>query len=153
MINQIKLFFEQHLTLLSLGDNAEKTLQLAAAALFLEMMTMDDRCELKEQEAILSLIQQNFSVTHEQAASLMELAEQQRKQATDYFEFTSQINKTYTLEQKIHLIEALWKIAYIDNVLDLQEEYLVRKIAKLLHVPDSALVMARERVSTSKAIQ
>lgn len=153
MINQIKLFFEQHLTLLSSGDNAEKTLQLAAAALFLEMMTMDDHCELKEQEVILSLIQQNFSLTLEQATALMELAEQQRKQATDYFEFTSLINKTYSLEQKIHLIEALWKIAYIDNILDVQEDYLVRKIAKLLHVPDSALVMARERVNASKHIQ
>jgi uncharacterized tellurite resistance protein B-like protein len=150
MINQIKLFFEQHLTLLAPEDNAEKTLQLAAAALFMEMMTMDDICEPKEQEVILSLLQQNFSLRPEQAASLMELAEQQRKQATDYFEFTSLINKTYTLEQKIHLIEALWKIAFIDNVLDAQEEYLVRKIAKLLHVPDSALIMAREKVSVGK---
>jgi uncharacterized tellurite resistance protein B-like protein len=110
-------------------------------------MTMDDHCELKEREVILSLIQQNFSLTLEQATTLMELAEQQRKNATDYFEFTSLINKTYSLEQKIQLIEALWKIAFIDDVLDVQEEYLVRKIAKLLHVPDSALISAKHRVN------
>jgi uncharacterized tellurite resistance protein B-like protein len=152
LLNQIKLFFEQHLTLLVSEDNAEKTLQLAAAALFLEMMTMDDRCELKEREVILSLIQQNFSLTLEQATALMELAEQQRKNATDYFEFTSLINKTYSLEQKIQLIEALWKIAFIDDVLDVQEEYLVRKIAKLLHVPDSALISAKHRVNAQTGI-
>ena len=152
MINQVKLFFERHLTLLAPEDNAEKTLQLAAAALFMEMMAMDDICEPKEREVILSLLQQNFSLSPEHAASLMELAEQQRKQATDYFEFTSLINKTYSLEQKTLLIESLWKIAFIDNVLDIQEEYLVRKIAKLLHVPDSALVMAKERVKAGKEI-
>ncbi|MDD5411923.1 MAG: hypothetical protein PHF31_11015 [Methylobacter sp.] len=35
---------------------------------------------------------QNFSLTVEQATSLIELAEQQRKQATDYFRFTFLIN-------------------------------------------------------------
>ncbi|WP_411728307.1 TerB family tellurite resistance protein [Methyloglobulus sp.] len=152
MLNQIKLFFEQHLALLALEDNSEETLQLATAVLFLEMMMMDDKIELKEQEAILSLIQQNFSLTSEQATSLLELAEQQRKQATDYFQFTSLINKTYSLEQKIHLIELLWKIAFIDNVLDVQEEYLVRKIAELLHVPHSAFIMAKDRIGTDNKI-
>ena len=146
MINQIKLFFEQHLALLAPEDNVEETLQLAAAALFLEMMTMDDEIGPKEQEVILSLIQQNFSLKVEQATLLMELAEQQIKQATDYFQFTSLINKTYSLEQKIHMIESLWKIAFIDNVLDAQEEYFVRKIAELLHVPHSAFILAKERV-------
>jgi uncharacterized tellurite resistance protein B-like protein len=150
MLNQIKLFFEQHLALLAPDDNSEETLQLATAVLFLEMMMMDDKIELKEQEAILSLIQMNFSLPPEQATSLLELAEQQRKQATDYFQFTSLINKTYSLEQKIRLIESLWKIAFIDNVLDVQEEYLVRKIAELLHVPHSAFIMAKDRVRAEK---
>lgn len=96
---------------------------------------MDDKVEAKEQEIILSLIQQNFSLTSEQAASLIELAEQQRKQATDYFQFTSLINKEYSQEQKVRLIESLWKIAFIDGVLDMHEEYLVRKIADLCMCP------------------
>lgn len=129
----------------SIEDDTERALQLAAAALFLEMMTMDDKIAPEEHEKILCLIQQNFSLPTDQAVSLLELAEQQRKQSTDYYEFTSLINKSYSLEQKIQVVEALWKIAFIDNTLDFQEEYLVRKIARLLHVPDSALVMARER--------
>jgi uncharacterized tellurite resistance protein B-like protein len=74
------------------------------------------------------------------------LAEQQRKQATDYFQFTSLINKEYSLEQKVRLIESLWKIAFIDGVLDMNEEYLVRKIADLLHVPHTAFIMAKNRL-------
>ncbi len=147
MLNQIKLFFEHHLALLAPEDNSETTLQLAAAALFLEMMAIDDKIETKEQENVLSLIQQNFSLTLEQATSLMALAEQQRQQATDYFQFTSLINKTYSPEQKIQLVETLWKIAFVDGVLDIQEEYLVRKIAELLHVPHSSFIMAKQRVS------
>jgi uncharacterized tellurite resistance protein B-like protein len=115
MINQIKLFFEQHLALSAPEDSSEEKLQIATVVLFLEMMYMDDKVEPEEQEIILSLIHQNFSLTTEQTTSLLELAEQQRKQATDYFQFTSLINKEYTLEQKVRLIESLWKIAFIDG--------------------------------------
>jgi uncharacterized tellurite resistance protein B-like protein len=150
MFNQIKLFFEQHLALSAPEHTSEEKLQLATVVLFLEMMYMDDKVEPKEQEIILSLIQQNFSLTAEKATSLIELAEQQRKQATDYFQFTSLINKEYSLEQKVRLIESLWKIAFIDGVLDMNEEYLVRKIADLLHVSHTAFILAKNRVGPER---
>jgi uncharacterized tellurite resistance protein B-like protein len=152
MFNQIKLFFEQHLALSAPDDTSEEKLQIATVVLFLEMMYMDDKVDSKEQEIILSLIHQNFSLTAEQTTALIELAEQQRKQATDYFQFTSLINKEYSLEQKVRLIESLWKIAFIDGVLDMNEEYLVRKIADLLHVPHTAFIMAKNRVGPEKNI-
>ena len=151
MLNQIKLFFEQHLALSAPRESPEEKLQLATVALFLEMMQMDDRVEVKEQNIILSLINQNFSITTEQSTSLLQLAEQQRTQATDYYQFTSLINKEYSQEQKVRLIESLWKIAFIDGILDIQEEYLVRKIADLLYVPHSAFIMAKNRVATSQS--
>ena len=152
MLNQIKLFFEQHLALSGPEDSLEEKLQIATVALFLEMMYMDDKVEPAEQEIILSLIHQNFSLTDEQITSLVEIAEQKRKQATDYFEFTSLINKEYSLEQKIRLIESLWKIAFIDGVLDMNEEYLVRKIADLLHVPHTDFIKAKIRVGPKENI-
>ena len=152
MLNQIKLFFEQHLALTASEDTLEEKLQLATVVLFLEMMYIDDKVEPKELEIILSLIHQYFSLTDEQTTSLIALAEQQRKQATDYFQFTSLINKEYSLEQKVRLIESLWKIAFIDGVLDMNEEYLVRKIADLLHVPHTAFIMAKNRIKPEKDI-
>lgn len=96
MLNQIKLFFKQHLALSAPEDISEHKLQLAAVVLFLEMMYMGDKVEPKEQEIILALVHQSFSLSAEQATSLIALAEQQRKQATDYFQFTSLINKEYS---------------------------------------------------------
>ncbi len=146
MLNQITLFFEQHLALSAPENTLEEKLQLATVVLFLEMMNMDDKVEAVEQDIIFSLIRQNFSLSAEQTTSLLALAEQQRKEATDYFQFTSLINKGYSLEQKVGLIESLWKIAFIDGVLDMNEEYLVRKIADLLHVPHTSFIMAKNRV-------
>lgn len=61
--------------------------------------------------------------------------------------FNSLINKEYSLDQKVRLIESLWRIAFIDGVLDMNEEYLVRKIADLLHVPHTAFILAKNRVA------
>lgn len=150
MLNQIKLFFEQHLSLPSPeSSNTEEQLRLASVALFMEMLQMDDVEDQTERALILALVKKDFSLDAEQAEALIAKAEQQRKQATDYYEFTSLINKQCSLEQKIQFIEALWRIAYIDGVLDPQEEYLVRKIAGLLHVPHIEFIMARNRVNPS----
>ena len=147
MLNQIKLFFDEHIKLPAPEKPSEEQLQIASAALLLEMITMDDKIEAIEQEAALSLIQQNFSLSLEQATALIDLAEQQRKQATDYYQFTSLINKSYTPEQKTQLVESLWKVAFVDGELDMHEEYLVRKISNLLYIPHVTFMKTKNRAS------
>jgi uncharacterized tellurite resistance protein B-like protein len=49
----------------------EKQQIATAVVLFMEMMNMDDKVDPTEQEIILSLIHQNFSLTDEQATSLI----------------------------------------------------------------------------------
>ncbi|MFI3185042.1 MAG: TerB family tellurite resistance protein [Methylococcaceae bacterium] len=151
MLDQIKFFYQQYLALSAPEDSSEVKLQLATAALYLEMMHIGDALDSKDHEIILALIQQNYSLTDEQTTALMALAEQQRTQAVDYFQFTSLINKEYSLEQKVHLIESLWKIAFVDGVLDMNEEYLVRKIADLLHVPHTAFIMTKNRIGPERS--
>ena len=148
MLNQIRLFFDEHLKLPAPEETSAEQLQIASAALLLEMVTMDDKIEAIEQEAVLSLVQQRFSLTPEQASTLSDLAEQQRKEAVDYYQFTSLINKSYSLDQKIELIESLWEVAFVDGDLDMHEEYLVRKIADLLYVPHASLMKTKHRAKT-----
>lgn len=147
MLNQIKLFFEQHLALAAPETAKEEQIQLATAALFMEMMVMDDVCQETERSAILSLLKKCFALTGPEAESLLSAAEQKRKQAVDYYEFTSLLNKHYSLEQKTQLIQSLWEIAFADGVLDPHEEYLVRKLADLLYVPHTHFIMTKLRVS------
>lgn len=151
MIDQIKLFFEQHLALAAPNQLPETKLQLAAAVLFLEMMAMDDNIAISEQDKIRSILQTHFKLSVEQADKLTELAEQERKQATDYFQFTSLVNKAYSQEQKTQLIKLLWQIAFADGHLDLNEEYFVRKIADLLYVPHIDFIMTKNQVEEASA--
>ncbi len=148
MFNQIRLFFDQYLALPAPDPVAEENLHLACAALFIEMMHMDDKVQTEEHDMILNRTREIFSLSLEDATRLISQAEHQRKQATDYHAFTSLINKNYSQEQKNTLIKTLWQIAYADGQLDKYEEHMVRKIADLLHVPHLEFIRTKHQVNS-----
>lgn len=82
------------------------------------MMAMDDKIKVEEQEMVLQRGTNFFSLSVEEATGQIALATTQINQATDYFEFTSLINKGFTQEQKIRLIKTLWQIASADGQLN-----------------------------------
>lgn len=147
MLNQLKLFFDQHLALTVDEQLTEESLHLACATLFIEMMIMDDEIQVEEQSMILSRVKEMFSLSTTDASEIIALATEQRNQATDYFQFTSLINKGFSQEQKVTLIKSLWQIAYADGHLDIYEEQLVRKMADLLHVPHLDFIRTKLQVN------
>jgi len=48
-------------------------------------------------------------------------------------------------QDRVQLIEMLWKVAYSDGVLDPHEDMLLRQIAGLIHVSDQDRGSARKR--------
>ncbi|MBS1132837.1 MAG: hypothetical protein H6R16_3839 [Proteobacteria bacterium] len=81
------------------------------------------------------------------------MGQRKSREAIDYFQFTSLINKSCTAEQKIVIIENLWLVAMADSHLDALETHLIRKIADLLYVSHadyiSAKLWAREATKPS----
>ena len=147
MLNQIKLFFDQHIALPAPNQISEESLHIACAALFVEMMYMDDKTRAEEHDMILKSVCDIFLLPIDEANTLISLATQQRNQTTDYYQFTSLINKGFTQEQKITLIKTLWQIAYADGELDKYEEHMVRKMADLLYVPHLEFIKTKNQVN------
>ena len=52
------------------------------------------------------------------------------------FYYTSKLNKSYSYENKIKLIEALWEIILADNKIHDFETNLIRRLAGLLYISD-----------------
>lgn len=152
MLTKIKQFFDSYLAPIQDDDSTVSThaLQLATAALLIEMMRMDEEIRPEERRAVAGSIQDKFDLSDQETETLIQLAEEEAAQATDYHQFTSLINKGFTLEQKILVIEYLWEVAYADAHLDMYEEHLVRKVAELLYIPHSAFISAKHRVMPSK---
>jgi uncharacterized tellurite resistance protein B-like protein len=71
------------------------------------------------------------------------------KQASDYFQFTSLINRHFTQEQKQRVIELMWRVAYSDASLSAHENHLMRKVADLLHITHGDYIAAKMRAQGS----
>ena len=148
MLASISRFFEQFIepgTRAGDGDDP-RALQVATAALLLEMMRMDDRVSDEERAAISDSLRRQFGLTPAQLDALMALAEQQARDATDYYQFTSLINRSCDAAQKVQIIENLWRVAFADGQLDAHEMHLMRKLADLLYVRHGDYAAAKQRV-------
>jgi uncharacterized tellurite resistance protein B-like protein len=148
MLTAIRNFFEQHLA--AQPDEpqatAERRAQIAAAVLLVEVARADQNFSDAERQTVLGSVQRKFGLSDGQAQELLALAEAQSHEAHDIFQFTSQIEANFSLEQKLRLIEELWRAAYSDSVLHEYEEYLIRRVADLLHLSHSQFIAAKLRV-------
>jgi len=147
MIDGLKGFFRRYVEPAGQQDKAgsEHALQVATAALLLEMMRMDSRIEAAEREAIADSMRREFRLDDAEFAVIHELAEQAAHKAHDYYQFTSLINQHCDAAQKARIVENLWQIAMADGHLDAHELHLMRKLADLLHIGHADYVAAKQR--------
>ncbi|HTO46136.1 MAG TPA: TerB family tellurite resistance protein [Burkholderiales bacterium] len=143
MLNAIREFFEQHVAA-EAGDDAH-AVRLATAALLVETVRLDGGIDDAERAAAHRALRSKFALGAAEAATLIALAEEQARGATDYYQFTSLINRHFSAAQKEKVIELMWQVAYADADLSAHEQHVVRKIADLLHVPHRAYIAAKLR--------
>jgi uncharacterized tellurite resistance protein B-like protein len=143
MLSALKAFFDQHLA--SEQKDEALRVRLACAALLTEVARLDEGVSEAERARVIDSIQARFALPQAEAAELERLGREEARQATDYFQFTSLINRSFSAAQKIELIEHLWQVAYADARLNKYEEHLVRKVADLLYVSHAHFITAKHR--------
>jgi uncharacterized tellurite resistance protein B-like protein len=144
MLNSIRDFFDRHIGAAP-APNERHTLELATAALLIEVARIDQGANPDERTAVLRAVREKFELSHDEAERLIALADEEMKQASDYFQFTSLINRHFTQEQKQRVIELMWRVAYSDAHLSAHENHLMRKVADLLHVSHGDYIAAKMR--------
>lgn len=120
-------------------------LEVAVAALLIEAARMDDQFDAAERAAIERVLAEKFDLAPGAVHDLMAAAEQAVRQSTQFFPFTREIVKRISHEDRAHILEMMWEVAYADGVLDPHEDMLLRRIAGLIHVNDTERGLARQR--------
>jgi len=127
-------------------------IRIATCALLLEMSQIDGEFSESEREGIVSAIKKECEVDDEYVSEIIETADKELKGSLDLWQFTSLINRNYTQEEKIKIIETIWHIAYTDGRLDKHEDFLVHKLANLLRLTHRQLIDAKVKVRKSMGI-
>lgn len=149
MMESIKNFFVSNMAEPPKPENGDADpldLRLAACALLLELAYADDEFTEGERVHLEYAVRRQFGLDEDQAAQLVELAEEQREKAVDLWSFTNLIAENYSLGQKMVLAEAMWGLVFSDGELANREDYLMRKISGLLRLEPGYLAEARKRV-------
>jgi len=144
MLSRIQEFFSAQLAPEpgTAGAPAHR-LNLATAALLIEIARADSDFDACEQSRIESLLAHTLELSLEEIAELVRLATEESREATSLHEFTRLVNESYSIAEKRRLMEQLWRVAYADGRVDRYEEQLLRRIADLLHIRHSEFVQAR----------
>ena len=148
MLAALRTFFDRHIAAQAQESpaTAGRRAQIAAAVLLVEVARSDRNFSAVERETVRASVQRKFSLSPEEAQRLLELAELESRDAHDIYQFTSQIDASFSVEQKVKLIEELWRAAYSDAVLHEHEEHLIRRVTDLLHLSHSQFIAAKLRV-------
>jgi len=148
MITAIKQFFRDKIQAGADASVAESehALNLATAALLVEVMRADFDVIEEERQAVRFLLQGRLQLADDEVEELFALAEQEVVASVSLYQFTSLIDQGLAYGQKVQIIEMLWQVVYADNILDKHEEYLMRKIADLLHVSHRDYIQTKHRV-------
>ena len=142
MLPGLQAFFRERIESESAGE-VEHRRNLAAAALLIEVARADFEFDADEQRAIETLLADTLGLQSGEIRELVQLATEESREATSLHQFTRLINETHSLEEKRHLMEQLWRVAFADGRIDRYEEQLLRRIADLLHLRHKEFMQAK----------
>ena len=69
-------------------------------------------------------------------SEILKIIEIYSNDSVSFYEFVEDINKNYSDDEKLSLLNFMWKTAYADGKLDVDEERLIRRLANLIKIKD-----------------
>jgi uncharacterized tellurite resistance protein B-like protein len=130
----------------SVPAHERRQLELAVAVLVHEARRADyTEGDRKESAAAQKALRELFGLEEGEAAALLEQGREKAQHLTSFYAPLTVIKREFSMEQRIALVEQLWRVSFADGGLNPYEDHYVRKIAHLLYVPNTDNMLARNR--------
>jgi len=124
-------------------QSPRKKLEVASAALFIEIAKADGDFSDDERKRIIDLMKDEFDLDEECVNELLELSEKKVQQSVSVYEFTSIINEGFNQQEKLELLKNLWRIVYVDGKLDSHEDQLIKIIGTTMNIEHKDIIGAK----------
>ena len=126
-----------------------KNLELLCG-LMIEAAYTDGNIDEIELNKIKESLVNTFKEDLNEVNDVLDQAINNKNNSKSLHSYTSFINKNFTNEKKLYLIETLWEIVLSDGKLDDFESNLIRRLAGLLYISDVDSGNARKRALNIK---
>ena len=125
---------------------------IALCVLMIEAAHVDGECSDEEMAHVIETLTTKCGVARQDIDELVEKAYQQRKDSIDLFTFTRYLNQNYAKEEKLRVMESVWRVIHIDGRLEGHEDHFAHKLANLLRLTHKELIdtkiRAREQLNS-----
>jgi uncharacterized tellurite resistance protein B-like protein len=120
-------------------------LRLAVAVLLHEARRADYAHGHKEAAAAERALAEIFGLEAAESAALLEQGQERAERLTSLYAPLAAVKRAFSQDERIRLVEHLWRVAFAEGGLDPHEDHYVRKVAHLLYVPNTQAMLARNR--------
>jgi uncharacterized tellurite resistance protein B-like protein len=122
-----------------------KNLKLISLCLAYEVANADNKIDSKELDLLLSLIKENIDVSLISEKDILQVIQEDSKKSISFYDIIRDINKSLSKEEKVDIVKMLWEVAYADNVLDVDEERIIRRSAEMLGIKPSIVLQTKDQ--------
>src|SRR5262252_1009510 len=148
VVREIRQFFTSRLSTPE-EPHRPDPVAIAACALLLEIAHADEVFSPEERERVLRAVREDLGVPAGDVEEVVRLAEEERRESVDLYQFTKLVGEKFSREQRLRLIEVIWGVVYADGVLTAVENQLARRIAELLGFQHPEVQAVREKVKSA----
>ena len=119
------------------------------AALLIHAAKIDENFS-KSEEAIIKQALLQIGVTNENLEKIFSDGKKIEENSNQILDFTKEV-KNMSEENKIKIIETLWKIIYSNKIADDYETNLMRRLAGLLYIDNKIMGDIKDRIKKEKS--
>lgn len=128
-------------------EDREDAQRTAVAAILVEAARADGVYLPDERATIEHVLAERFDLDAAAARRVRVAGEEAQAEAADIVRFTRVLKDAIPHEDRVQVIEAVWRVIYADDDQEAHEANLVRRLCGLLYVPDREAGLARQRVT------
>ncbi|MBW7866254.1 MAG: TerB family tellurite resistance protein, partial [Candidatus Hydrogenedentes bacterium] len=99
----------------------EKRLRRALCVLLLEAAAADGELDAEELRHVGGIMRDRFELDQDEVQELLAEAEEARAESVGLFEYTNELNRQFSPEERLRVMEDLWRVIYADGSLDAHE--------------------------------
>ena len=125
-------------------EEKPKNLKLIALCLAFEVANADNDIDDREMDLILEKIKNTIDISVLNEREIYDVIKEESDRRVSFYDIIHDINTNLDKEEKIKILKLLWEIAYADEVLDVDEEKIIRRSAEMLGIKPSIVLKTKE---------
>ena len=125
-------------------EEKPKNLKLIALCLAFEVANADNDIDDREMDLILEKIKNTIDISVLNEKEIYDVIKEESDKRVSFYDIIHDINTNLDKEEKIKILRLLWEIAYADEVLDVDEEKIIRRSAEMLGINPSIVLKTKE---------